>query len=418
MAEGGFAKVFEAYDTIEGIPVALKVPHSHLMDKKGVEEFRREVRITAGLDHPCILPIKNADFIGDHFVIASRMGSGALDDLLENHRRMGIRRVVPLAEQMLEALAHAHARRIIHCDIKPSNFILFAGDHIRLADFGVAKLALETLKTTGAGTLGYMAPEHALGKPSLRSDCFSMALVLYEMLSGELPKWPFEWPPPGSAELRRQVPPAMFEFLQKGLQVDERKRFKSAVPMLAAFRRIKPRLLAKATRRRRKKANGGAPKVEWEQQRQREFRRRYGKVLELKSECNRCGGLICESMHACPWCGTQRKIHRGETRLPQRCPRCRRGLKSDWRYCPHCYGAAVGPFSTREYTDTRYVRGCGNPDCERKEVFPFMRYCPWCNRKVKKTFRLEPRGTLCPHCDQGIAADYWSHCPWCTKALE
>ena len=95
---------------------------------------------------------------------------------------------VKLADQMLEAVAWAHAHRIIHCDVKPDNFILFTDNRIRLADFGIAKVAMKTIRASGSGTVGYVAPEQAVGKPSFRSDVFSLGLILYRMLSGKLPE--------------------------------------------------------------------------------------------------------------------------------------------------------------------------------------------------------------------------------------
>ena len=81
-------------------------------------------------------------------------------------RRMAPATKVSFAAQMLDAVAYAHARRIMHCDLKPENFILFPEQRIRLADFGIAKVALRTMPASGSGTVGYVAPEQALGDAS------------------------------------------------------------------------------------------------------------------------------------------------------------------------------------------------------------------------------------------------------------
>ena len=77
---------------------------------------------------------------------------------------------VDLARQVLEAVAHAHEHRIIHCDIKPENFILFPGNRLRLTDFGISRLAARTVLASGSGTVGYVAPEQAMGRASFQSD--------------------------------------------------------------------------------------------------------------------------------------------------------------------------------------------------------------------------------------------------------
>ncbi|RIK73790.1 MAG: hypothetical protein DCC67_17475 [Planctomycetota bacterium] len=179
--EGGFAVVYQARDEIEGIRVALKIPHVHLLTSAAMEDFRREVRLVAQLEHPNILPLRTAQFIDDHFVIVSALGLTTLEERIS--RRLPIDLALDFARQMLSAVAYAHSQRIIHCDIKPDNFILFEGNRLRLTDFGVAKVAQRTLRGSGAGTLGYMAPEQAMGRPSFRSDVFALGLVLYRMFS-------------------------------------------------------------------------------------------------------------------------------------------------------------------------------------------------------------------------------------------
>ena len=165
--------------------IALKVPHAHLITGTAMEDFRKEVRLVARMEHPNILPLKNAQFIDEYFVIVTPWGLMTLDERLR--RRLPFDTALDFAGQMISAVSYAHSQRIIHCDIKPDNFILFEGNRLRLTDFGVAKVAQKTLRASGAGTLGYMAPEQAMGRPSFRSDVFALGLVLYQMFSGRLP---------------------------------------------------------------------------------------------------------------------------------------------------------------------------------------------------------------------------------------
>src|SRR5688572_26896533 len=119
-----------------------------------LEVFKKEVRVTAQLDHPNILAIKNASFVDDLFVIASPLAERTLDDRMQ--RRMSLKTAFEFVEQLLEALAYAHTRKIIHCDVKPENLLLFPDNRLRLADFGIAKVAMRTIKGSGSGTVGYL----------------------------------------------------------------------------------------------------------------------------------------------------------------------------------------------------------------------------------------------------------------------
>jgi serine/threonine protein kinase len=330
---------------------------------------------------------------------------------------MALRTILDLLEQSLDALSYAHSQGIIHCDIKPENFILFSGDYLRLADFGIAKVALRTVEASGSGTLGYIAPEQAMGKPSFKSDVFSLGLILYRMLSGHLPEWPFHWPPPGFERIRRRLHPSLIAFVQRAIEVDPARRFRDASHMLAQFERIKRRTLAYATTQRRKKKSSRTAK-DWKEVRRRQFQRAFGRTLETRFNCRRCGGPVSESMRHCPWCGTQRKIHREDTRLPAQCPRCNRGVKLDWKYCPWCYGPGFKDVSDREYTDKRYEARCTNKSCSRKVLMPFMRYCPWCRRAVQRKWKVPGSSEACPSCKWGVLTAYWSTCPWCGKTLK
>lgn len=411
--EGSYAAVYRAYDTIEGVRVALKIPHIHMMDEDFLDDFRREVRLASRLDHERVLAIRNANYIGDYFVIAYSLGEETLADRIS--RRLSTKSILDLSEQCIEAVAHAHAHHVLHCDIKPENFILFRGSHVRLTDFGIAKIAMRTLEDTGSGTVGYMAPEHAMGRPSFPSDVFSLGLLLYKMLSGSLPEWPFAWPPTAFDRLKRRAHPELIEVIRKSLEFKPARRYRDAQQMLTAFRRVKRKAMVhKASGKRRRRTTKTAR--DWRQVRYDQFRKSFGRLLESRHSCPKCEGPVSESMRACPWCGMARKKHRDDVAFPARCPRCERGVKLDWLYCPWCFGPGFKNVATRSYGDKRYEAFCSNPAC-RGELMPFMKYCPWCKRAVKKPWKIEGVRDKCPSCRCGVVEGFWLFCPWCTKRI-
>ncbi len=233
LAEGAYATLYRALDTIESRRVALKIPHPHLADDEFLASFRKEARLSASIEHPCLLSLKDASFIDGHFVMAYPLGQESLADRLT--RRISSTNLDTLIGNCLEGLAELHARRIIHCDIKPENFIVFPGPTLRLADFGIARLAKRTLHASGSGTLGYMAPEQAMGRASPRSDVFALGLLIHRMITARLPDYPFKWPPPGNERLRRKARPEFIALLRRSLEVEPRKRFKDAGAFHAAF---------------------------------------------------------------------------------------------------------------------------------------------------------------------------------------
>ena len=247
IAQGGFANVYQAWDSIEGVHVALKMPHQFNVTASMLDTFQREARVVAKLDHPNILPLKDASFIDGRFVIASRLGEKSLADRLK--KRVSFRTALDYIEQMTSAVAYAHRNRIIHCDIKPENMILHSDGRLQLTDFGIAKVAqrtiIRTMVASGSGTIGYMAPEQAMGRPSAKSDVFSLALMSYRMLAGVLPEWPFEWPQRGYANLRRKAHPELIAWLKKSLESRPSRRYQDANDMLRAFHSAKRKSLRK-----------------------------------------------------------------------------------------------------------------------------------------------------------------------------
>jgi len=234
IGNGGFAKVYAAVDTIEGTKVALKIPHEHFLDDELLDAFKQEVRLLARLDHPNILMLKDASVIEDKLVIVTRLGKETLEERLT--RRMSVPTALGFAEQMIAAVSYAHDAGLIHCDIKPENFIIFDDDQLKLADFGIAKVGITTIAGSGTGTVGHMSTEQAMGKPSMRSDVFSIGLIIYKMLAGQWPEYPFDWPAPGANNLRRKrVHPDVIAFIRKSISPKPRDRFADATKMEEQF---------------------------------------------------------------------------------------------------------------------------------------------------------------------------------------
>ena len=409
IASGPLADVYRAFDPIHKTRVALKIPKSG--NHTGAEEFLHEVQVASKLKHPNILSVINASYIDDHFVIAMELGEESLADRIE--RRISSARALDLAGQALASLAYAHENKIIHCDIKPENFILFPGNQLKLADFGFAKISLRTLKASGSGTIDYIAPEQAMGRPKFQSDVFSIGLVLYRLFSGKLPEWPFEWPMAGHDKLVARLRPELVVMLQKAIQLDPAKRYRNAIQMLADFERLQ----SKARRQKKFRAktvtrNGSA----WRQVQWREFQSLYRKVLDTSHHCRNCEGPVTESMQACPWCGFENPSRGSESTMPSSCPRCERGVKNDWDYCAWCYGPGFVEESTRHYPDKRYSARCSNTSC-RSPLMPFMRYCPWCRTKVRLTWKLPGSIHSCKACKWGIAKEFWNYCAWCREPV-
>ncbi|MDC0935872.1 serine/threonine-protein kinase [Pirellulales bacterium] len=320
LGEGGFARVYAARDTIEGVRVALKIPREELLNDEALEYFRREVRLVARLDHPNILPLKTADFIDGRFVIASLLGKSTLDERLR--RRLALETALHFAREMLRGAAYAHENHIIHCDVKPENFILFDDNRLRLADFGVARIAFRTLRSTGAGTLGYMAPEQAMGRPTFSSDVFSLGLIFYRMFSGRLPEWPFHWPPPGINVLQKKLHRDMVKLIQRALEVTPQRRFRDAQAMLAAWERMKPLHNRQRTSSRQSSTRNSST-ADWRRLRHRQFVREFGKHLPCPHACARCEGPVADSKDTCGRCGW--------------------GVAGTyWSYCPWCAARREG----------------------------------------------------------------------------
>jgi serine/threonine protein kinase len=201
LGRGGMASVYLAFDKKHHRQVALKVLLPGLVEFLGAERFLKEIEIAAHLTHPHILALYDSgEADGQLYYVMPYVDGGSLRTELQQDGRMPLERVLAIATPVADALAYAHRMGFVHRDIKPEN-ILFSQGHPVVADFGIAK-AVSTaggvnLTRTGfpIGTPGYMSPEQAAGLTDLdaRADVYSLAVVIYEMLVGEVPgRWPTE----------------------------------------------------------------------------------------------------------------------------------------------------------------------------------------------------------------------------------
>ncbi len=245
LGHGGFATVYSALDQIENRHVAIKVPdEKYVADLSSLEDLQREVRIMAKLDHEQIVRLKDARFIDGRFVMIFPLGLESLDSRLQ--RRMARQTALDYVRQMVSAVAFAHGNQVLHRDIKPDNFILFPDNRLRLTDFGLARIERGRGDHSASGTLGYMSPEQAMGRPTFRSDVFSLGLVIYRMFSGELPTYPFDKPLPGGARARRVMTTEFLDWVRKAIDLNPARRFRDAVAMENALGRIRQPLKATA----------------------------------------------------------------------------------------------------------------------------------------------------------------------------
>jgi len=192
---GGMATVYLARDVRHDRHVALKVLRPELAAVLGAERFLAEIRITARLDHPHILTlIDSGEADGALYYVLPFVHGESLRDKLTRERQLGLEEALQITRQVASALDYAHRQGVVHRDIKPENILLHEGEAM-LADFGIALAVKEAggnrLTETGLslGTPQYMSPEQATGGRTLdaRSDVYSLAAVLYEMLAGEPP---------------------------------------------------------------------------------------------------------------------------------------------------------------------------------------------------------------------------------------
>ncbi len=248
----GIGVVYQAQNLLLKRQQAIKVLlEHHALDKQFRQRFLREAQTLAALDHPNIVPVHDFGIEEERgYLVMPFVSGGTLQQVLK--RQTG---PLPL-EQTRRAMQHlaaapdyAHAQGVVYLDLKPANVLLHPDGRLLLSDFGLAHLMKEGAVQGGTslqfGTPSYMAPEHLRGQPDWRSDLYALGVVLYHLLTGQLPfagstpeavilKQVMD-PPPPVRRLRPDLPPAIEAVLATALAKRPEARYQRASALLVAF---------------------------------------------------------------------------------------------------------------------------------------------------------------------------------------
>jgi len=248
VGHGGMSTVYKARDSLLERNVVLKVLHQQYSeDEDFVERFKREARSVAQLQHPNIVTvIDRGEEGGRQYIVFEYVDGENLKELVVRKGRLDVRTTLGVGLEIARALSFAHGHGLVHRDVKPQNVLLNGDGGAKVTDFGIARsLDVEhSMTQTGTvlGTSNYIAPEQANGRPvGAQTDVYSLGIVLYEMLTGEVP-FPGEnfvavamkhiqEPSPSVLDARGDVPLRVAEMIDRALEKDPEQRF----PTMDAF---------------------------------------------------------------------------------------------------------------------------------------------------------------------------------------
>lgn len=243
VGHGGMSSVYKAHDSLLERNVALKILHEQYnADEDFVERFKREARAVAQLQHPNIVTVIDRGEAEDRqFIVFEYVDGENLKELVVRKGRLDVREALEIAVEVARGLAFAHSQGLVHRDVKPQNVLLNGDGRAKVTDFGIARsLDMDGMTQTGTvlGTSNYIAPEQASGqRVDTQSDVYSLGVVLYELLAGEVP-FPGESfvavamkhvhePPPNLLDVRRDVPLRVAAAVDRALEKDPEQRFAS-----------------------------------------------------------------------------------------------------------------------------------------------------------------------------------------------
>jgi eukaryotic-like serine/threonine-protein kinase len=253
VGSGGMSDVFRARDNQLDRRIAIKILHErYAADPEYLARFRTEARSVARLSHPNIVTvIDRGDDAGRQYIVFEYVDGENLKELVRRSGRLPVRRAIELALPVADGLAFAHQQGLVHRDVKPQNVLLSREGEVKVTDFGIARsLDVEhgvTQTGTVLGTGEYLAPEQASGKPvSPATDVYSLGVVLWEMLAGEVPFRGENFvavalrhvnePVPSLREVRPDVSPRLAAAVERALAKDPARRFPSMAALAKELR--------------------------------------------------------------------------------------------------------------------------------------------------------------------------------------
>lgn len=252
---GGMANVYHCYDTIDAREVAIKILKDEFLDNEDfIRRFKNESKAIAVLNHPNIVRVYDVSF-GDmiQYIVMEYIDGITLKEYIDMQGVLDWKETVHLTTQILKALQHAHENGIIHRDIKPHNIMLLQDGTIKVTDFGIARFssnATRTMTEQAIGSVHYIAPEQARGeKTDGKTDIYSVGVMMYEMLTGQLP---FDADSAVSValmqlqakarrprEVNPSIPEGLEEITVKAMQKNPDDRYHSALEMLSDIERFR-----------------------------------------------------------------------------------------------------------------------------------------------------------------------------------
>src|SRR4051812_15893462 len=253
LGRGGMADVYLAEDEQLGRRVAIKILNErHAADEQFVERFRREATNAAGLSHPNIVSIYDrGEAEGTYYIAMEYLEGSTLKEIVTQRGPLPIAEAIGFTRDLLDALKFAHRKGVVHRDIKPHNVMCDAEGRVKVTDFGIARAGASQMTEAGSiiGTAQYLSPEQARGSAvDRRSDLYSVGVVLYELLTGEVPfsgdtaveiamKHLSTVPKPPST-IRAEIPEPLDQIVLRALAKDPGERFQSAEEMDAELARV------------------------------------------------------------------------------------------------------------------------------------------------------------------------------------
>lgn len=252
---GGMAVVYRAYDTIDDRTVAIKILKDEFLGNEDfIRRFKNESKAIAVLSHPNIVKVYDVSF-GDRiqYIVMEYIDGITLKEYLDQQKEVKWKEAVHFTVQILRALQHAHDKGIVHRDIKPQNIMLLQDGTIKVTDFGIARFSrneTRTMTDKAIGSVHYIAPEQARGDiTDEKADIYSVGVMLYEMLTGQLPFeadnavsvaiMQLQAEPKPPKQINPDIPDGLEEITLKAMRKEASQRYQSAAEMLNAIEQFR-----------------------------------------------------------------------------------------------------------------------------------------------------------------------------------